>query len=269
MELPQPSHSGATYQVYTNFPLGVPIPRPGENWTRFICVSDTHKKAIPLADGDILIHAGDFTTFSQGFKTALDWIKELRHPQKVLIAGNHEFNLDSQRRNEIYGRVDSQMAAELDEERIMLTDQSATDANLTYLEASSAEIQSGSNKKWSIYGSPYTPEYGTMGFSYPRNAENIVWTHVPQNTEVLVTHGPPFGILDLAKYGKIHVGCPGLSHAVLHRLPRVRLHVYGHIHESRGVEIHQGSTGQNIVFVNAACRDLKNPQPIIVDLKNY
>ncbi|KAJ1309827.1 hypothetical protein OPQ81_006592 [Rhizoctonia solani] len=222
----------------------------------------------PLVDGDILIHAGDFTTFTHGFKAALDWIKELPHPQKVLIAGNHEFNLDLQHRSEIYGRVDPQMAAELDQDRRMLTDQSAVDANLTYLEAASAEISGVSGKKWSIHGSPYTPEYGTMGFSYPRSVENIIWTSIPQNTEVLVTHGPPFGILDLARFGKAHVGCPGLSHAVLHCLSRVRLHVYGHIHESRGVEIHQGSAGQDIVFVNAACRDLKHPQPIIVDLKN-
>ncbi|CAE6437218.1 unnamed protein product [Rhizoctonia solani] len=268
MELPQPAYSGTTYQVYTSFPLGVPIPRPGKNWTRFVCVSDTHKKTIPLVDGDILIHAGDFTTFSNGYKAALDWIKELRHPQKVLIAGNHEYNLDLKCRSEIYGRGGSQMAAELDEDRRMLTDQSATDANLTYLEVSSADIPGESGKKWSIHGSPYTPEYGTMGFSYPRSVENTMWSNVPQSTEILVTHGPPFGILDLARYGKSHVGCPGLSHTVLHRLPHVRLHVYGHIHESRGVEIHQGSAGQDIVFVNAACRDLKHPQPIIVDLKN-
>ncbi|CAE6460427.1 unnamed protein product [Rhizoctonia solani] len=268
MELPQPSHSGPTYQVYTSFPLGVPIPRPGKDWTRFICISDTHKKTLPLVDGDVLIHAGDFTTFGKGFKSALDWIKELRHRQKVLIAGNHEFNLDSQCRSTIYGRIDPQTAAELDEERRMLSDESAVDANLTYLEVASAEIAGASDKKWSIHGSPYTPEFGTMGFSYPRSAENTVWAGVPQNTEVLVTHGPPFGILDFSSHGKGHVGCPALTHAALHRLPRVRLHVYGHIHESRGAEIRTGSAGQDIVFVNAACRDLKHPQPIVVDLKN-
>ncbi|CAE6416292.1 unnamed protein product [Rhizoctonia solani] len=268
MELPQSSHSGPTYQVYTNFPLGVPIPRPGKDWTRFICISDTHKKTLPLVDGDVLIHAGDFTTFSQGFKPALDWIKELRHPQKVLIAGNHEFNLDSKCRSAFYGRVGSQMAADLDEERRMLTDESAVDSNLTYLEVTSAEIPGASGKKWSVYGSPYTPEFGTMGFSYPRSAESTIWADVPQNTEVLVTHGPPFGILDLSRHDKGHVGCPALAHAVLHCLPRVRLHVYGHIHESRGVEVHTGFGGQDVIFVNAACRDLKHPQPIIVDLKN-
>ncbi|KAG8764310.1 hypothetical protein FRC11_005114 [Ceratobasidium sp. 423] len=276
MELPQPAHSGATYQVYTSFPLGVPIPRPGKNWTRFVCVSDTHKKSIPLVDGDVLIHAGDFTTFSQGFKASLDWIKELRHPQKVLIAGNHEYNLDLQCRNEIYHRPDSQMVAELDEERRMLTDQSATDANLTYLEVASAEISGGFGKKWSIHGSPYTPEYGTMGFSYPRSAENkyrstvrtLINPPAPQSylTELSASHMD----LHLEFWTFRDMAGPTLDAQDLAMQYYTAFRVFACM--SMGTftkaEIHQGSAGQDVIFVNAACRDLKHPQPVIVDLKN-
>ncbi|KAB5596476.1 hypothetical protein CTheo_113 [Ceratobasidium theobromae] len=291
MEPPHPTFSSPTYKVYTKPSLDSPIPRPGKGWTRFLCVSDTHRKPIPMVDGDILIHAGDFTTFTHGFKGALNWIKELRIPQKVLIAGNHEFNLDVKCRNKLYEKVPEILAVgtpkmELDEDRAMLTDSSAIEAGLTYLEAGSASIPSGahSDKEWSTYGSPYTPEYGTMGFSYSRDQENCellgsfarhklrqpqaIWAPIPRDTEILVTHGPPLGILDISRHGRSHVGCPGLAHTVQHRLQHVRLHVFGHIHEGRGVEIHQGAMGQDIVFVNAACQHHKNPLPIVVDLRN-
>ncbi|KAG8695966.1 hypothetical protein FRC09_008826 [Ceratobasidium sp. 395] len=119
-----------------------------------------------MVDGDILIHAGDFSSFTSGFRSSLEWIKGLNHPQKILIAGNHEYNLDNRCIDHIYAR-DSAIRAELAEDRAMLKDESATEANLTYLEAESAVINGGPSKKdWEVYGSPYTPEYGTMGFFY-------------------------------------------------------------------------------------------------------
>ncbi|KAG8685915.1 hypothetical protein FRC08_012843 [Ceratobasidium sp. 394] len=114
----------------------------------------------------------------------------------------------------------------------------------------------------------YTPEYGTMGFSYGKREAESIWVPVPENTEILVTHGPPFGILDVARRICESVGCPALAQTVLGRLSKLRLHVFGHIHEGRGAEVRVGAAGQDVVFVNAACRDLKHPIPVVVDLKN-
>ncbi|KAF8610194.1 Metallo-dependent phosphatase [Ceratobasidium sp. AG-I] len=264
-----PIVSSPTYRVYYKYALDDAIPHPGSEWTRFVCISDTHRKQTPMVDGDVLIHAGDFSSFTTGFRPCLDWIKGLSHSQKILIAGNHEFNLDERCVNSYYSRNDLEVRAELEEDRNMLRDQSAIDAKLTYLEAESASIpgEPSSDKRWRVYGSPYTPEFGTMGFSYrPDEAEDI-WAPTPQDTEILVTHGPPLRILDVTRHG-MHVGCPALRETILDHLPSARLHVFGHIHEARGVEVHKGPEGRDIVFVNPACGNHKNLLPIIVDLKN-
>ncbi|KAG9118446.1 hypothetical protein FRC07_007044, partial [Ceratobasidium sp. 392] len=139
-----------------------------------------------MVDGDILIHAGDFTSFTSGFRSSLEWIKSLSHPQKILIAGNHEYNLDDRCIDHIYAR-DPKIRAELAEDRALLKDESAIEANLTYLEAESAVVDGGpsSNKRWTVYGSPYTPEYGTMGFFYVKREAEDIWAPVLENTEIL------------------------------------------------------------------------------------
>jgi len=87
-----------------------------------------------------------------------------------------------------------------------------------------------------------------------------VWSNVPADTDVLITHSPPFGILDVVN-GE-HVGCRDLARE-LKRI-RPRLHIFGHIHQSYGRIDRDGT-----IYVNAALRDeeykLVN-QPIVVDL---
>ena len=70
-----PNVSSLTYRVYSKYALDDTIPHPGSEWTRFVCISDTHRKQTPMVDGDVLIHAGDFSSFTKGFREALDWIK--------------------------------------------------------------------------------------------------------------------------------------------------------------------------------------------------
>lgn len=78
-----PSVSSSTYRVYSDYSLDDLNPHPGPEWTRFVCVSDTHRKLIPMVNGDVLIHAGDFSTFTTGFRKSIDWIKGLVHAQKM------------------------------------------------------------------------------------------------------------------------------------------------------------------------------------------
>jgi Icc-related predicted phosphoesterase len=82
-------------------------------------------------------------------------------------------------------------------------------------------------------------------FSYPRGAAARYWDQIPYDLDVLITHGPPFGILDQIKPGGAHLGCEELLKAVEEKRPKV--HIFGHIHGGAGT-FDNGTTR----FVNAA-----------------
>ena len=89
-----------------------------------------------------------------------------------------------------------------------------------------------------------------------------IYKRVPRDTEILLTHTPPYGVLDFANMG-VHAGCPTLS-ATLDELKQCKLHVFGHIHEAHGAIIHEGVER---VSVNAAMVGGYG-QAVIVDLKH-
>jgi len=111
-----------------------------------------------------------------------------------------------------------------------------------------------------IYGSPWTLEYKTWAFMKPPGEKmREVWSMIPENTDILITHGPPYGIMDTNEDG-VHCGCEELLKAVQRIKPK--LHVFGHIHESYGIEKQDGTT-----FVNAAVYEgyKKVKDPIVID----
>jgi Icc-related predicted phosphoesterase len=179
-----------------------------------VCVSDTHNAEIELPHGDILIHAGDLTqsgTFEELQRT-LTWLHSQPHQYKVVIGGNHDLLLDpkvlpkSQRDTEAFAALDW-------DDLIYLNNKAVT------LQCSSRQIK--------IYGSPWTPKHGNWAFQYQRSQD--IWRgSVPDDVDILITHGPPKGHLDL------NFGCDFL----LSELWRTRplLHVFGHIHAGHGRE---------------------------------
>jgi len=97
-----------------------------------------------------------------------------------------------------------------------------------------------------FWGSPYTPEFMDWAFMYPRgSAARQYWDQIPYNLDVLITHGPPLGILDQAMPGGAHLGCEKLLEAVKEKKPKI--HLFGHIHGG-AVTFENGVTR----FVNAA-----------------
>ena len=116
--------------------------------------------------------------------------------------------------------------------------------NAIYLENSGVRIGD-----FTFWGSPYTPEFLRWAFIYPRgmSAERY-WNQVPVGIDVLMTHGPPLGILDQTEQGEAHLGCEELLYAVEAKKPRV--HVFGHIHGGAGIA-NNGTTH----FVNASYLD--------------
>lgn len=112
--------------------------------------------------------------------------------------------------------------------------------SIHYLEDSSVCIE-GIN----FYGSPVTPFFYDWAFNCERGEKiKQYWDKIPENTDVLITHGPPFGILDKTTTGEI-VGCEELAKAVNRIQPKV--HIFGHIHEEYGM-IAKGET----TYINAS-----------------
>ncbi|HNC99840.1 MAG TPA: metallophosphoesterase, partial [Myxococcota bacterium] len=113
-----------------------------------------------------------------------------------------------------------------------------------------------------IWGSPWQPRFFDWAFNLDRGEPlRRVWQKIPDGIDILVTHGPPKGILDRVQRGG-EVGCEELREAL--RRVRPRLHVFGHIHEAYG-QLHLDGTH----FVNAASCNLDyrpvNP-PVVVEL---
>lgn len=191
-----------------------------------------------MPPGDILVHAGDATGRGKPQEVIkfLDWFEAQSYRYKIFIAGNHDFLFEQ----------DPYLAQALTSQR-----------NMIYLLDDAIELE-GVN----FYGSPWQPEFCNWAFNLPRGeALRRKWAKIPENTNVLITHGPPMGILDKVAAGE-HVGCEDLLYTVAGINPW--LHVFGHIHESYGVYL-KGRT----IFVNAANCDLKyNPinPPVVIEL---
>ena len=186
-----------------------------------VAISDTHccHRDLRLPEGDMIIHAGDICqNGTEGeVLSFLNWFTKLDFRYKIFIAGNHDFFFD--------GETDNYLSKIIP-------------PNITYLNDSGIQIED-----LHIWGSPVTPWLYDGAFN--RNGRNISkhWKMIPANTDILITHGPPYGILDKNRVG-FSAGCQSLKRAVKRIQPK--LHVFGHIHEAGGMVELGGTT-----FVNA------------------
>ena len=194
---------------------------------RLVITSDTHGRhdlIKDLPDGDVFVHAGDFMNSGLHPEEILSfnrWLAKQPIEHRVVCGGNHDrlFQL-------------SRLLA-----RELLSD-------ATYLENTGVTIGG-----ISFWGSPYTPEFLNWAFMYRRGAEaKRCWAQIPTGLDVLITHGPPYGILDQTTPGGKHLGCMELLKAVKAKKPRV--HIFGHIHGGAGT-FENGDTQ----FINAAYLD--------------
>jgi hypothetical protein len=81
-----------------------------------------------------------------------------------------------------------------------------------------------------IWGSPVTPTFEDWSFTHGPAAISTYWDAISDDTDVLITHGPAYGVLDRVRTHGEQFGCPRLRHALDTRL-RLKLHVFGHVHE--------------------------------------
>ena len=217
-------------------------------------ISDTHgehknlEKWLPAAD--MIICAGDVSKFGNmtTISSFLRWFSELeQYKTKIFIAGNHDTLFEDNRG----------------------LSQAMIYHNLMYLENSGLEFD-GIN----IYGSPVTPRFHDWAFNADRGEKiKKYWDAIPENTDILITHGPPMGILDVSRYnqstmaldGSInHVGCQDLMNRINEIKPKV--HIFGHIHPAYGI-VYQNGT----LFINASSVDetykIKN-KPYFIEFDN-
>ncbi|KAK0659133.1 Metallo-dependent phosphatase-like protein [Cercophora samala] len=220
-----------------------PTPPVNENPVQIVCVSDTHNHQPVLPFGDILIHAGDLTengSFDE-VQAGLDWLSSQPHAHKILIAGNHDVLLDEaflerypERR---YGET-TRTKADLDWGSVTYLQDSTMTITVPKRRASneSEHETKGTERKLTIYGSPYTPVYTPSAFQYPPSPEfwsnSKLGTLPPQDDLIIVTHGPPKFYLDQRDFHR--AGCPYLLQEITRLRPR--LHVFGHIHAAYGRE---------------------------------
>lgn len=180
-------------------------------------IGDTHgyHGLLDIPQGiDMIIHSGDFSNSrdvyqnEQETRDFIEWFKSLEIRYKILISGNHDA-----------------MAFKWSKEFKQL----CKDSWIIYLEHESTIVE-GIN----IFGSPYTPVFGNWYFTKKRGKLDRVWESVPDNTDILVTHGPPMGVLDLTYRSTSNLefcGCRALKRHVLDII-KPDLHLFGHIHNT-------------------------------------
>ena len=202
-------------------------------------ISDTHgqHRDLILPGGDLLIHCGDISpegTIAE-INSFFEWFKELPYLYKCTIVGNHDWIFETS----------SHLAKSMIPEGIV------------YLEDNLTEIEG-----IKIYGTPVSPPFCEWAFN--RGPSRIIrhWQNIPSGIDILITHCPPYGILDYVDYEGDGVGCRLLKKE-LERI-RPRYHCFGHVHEGYGVFVTDETTFINASVLNGEYVLTNKPVEIIL-----
>lgn len=202
---------------------------------KIVAISDTHGRhqQVQLPEGDILLHAGDVSGRGKEAEILefLNWFSAQDFKYKIFTPGNHDFYF---------------------EQATPAAIQAILPPNVIYLNDSGVTIE-GIN----IWGSPITPWFYNWAFNRHRgDAIQKHWDLIPENTDILITHGPPKGILDTVVSGDT-VGCERLVDAL--KIVKPKYHIFGHIHEARGVLKQKQTTFFNASVVNLRYEVVHDP----------
>ncbi len=213
---------------------------------RIVCISDTHSKHdhIVVPTGDVLIHAGDLTVEGKIWEIdhAFAWLSQQPHARIIAIPGNHDWGL------QLNDWLPQTLKAQFPRVELLIDQESVVEG-------------------LRVWGSPWSPFFNNWAFNFSGGRLGIKeaqrkWDQIPDDTAILITHGPPYGMLDKNLSGE-YAGDSVLKSRIAH-LRRLRLHVFGHVHESYGTV-----KTADVTYVNACCcdRDYRpTQQPIVVDL---
>jgi Icc-related predicted phosphoesterase len=201
-------------------------------------ISDTHTYhgllTVPT-DVDMVIFSGDCSNPRDPYanepevREFLDWFNALPIKHKVFVAGNHDTSIE-------HGFIHKKEIAS---------------SGIVYLENTSAEIEG-----IKIWGTPYTPEFG-FGWAYNKKRDKMdkMWKSIPEGTDIVVSHGPPMGVLDLSynRDGELEFcGCSAMKKNMMRLEPKLVL--FGHIHNCQGI-INAGTmqlSGYKTIYSNGS-----------------
>lgn len=201
-------------------------------------ISDTHTYHWLLdlpKDARMVIFSGDCSNTREPVLNSnevldfIEWYKMLPYTYKIFVGGNHDTSIEAR----------------------LIKRKQFEDKGIIYLENESVEIEG-----IKIWGSPITPTFG-VGWAWNRKREKIhkYWDEIPENTDIVVTHGPPFGMLD-STYDRLNnfdmCGCRNLMKRIIKVNPKY--HLFGHIHNFKDI-YNQGVRTYNLgrtIFSNGS-----------------
>lgn len=245
--------------------------------TRFLLLSDTHNLSftnpsptqplLPPTPAIDVLHAGDMTQVGgiPSYKGFLALLAAIPAELKLVIAGNHDLDLD-----EDYVRAhleDVDTMEEHDAAVAVVKGEIAREAGVTYLTEGAHTFSLSNGAKSTVYASPYSLEYGDWAFMYWKRQDGFNLTPpitnggastatnpIPDfpNVDILMTHGPPKGLLDWCPRGG-NVGCPHLLRSLQRSRPL--MHVCGHIHEGNGMRVVGWEKGVRVKDVDEMSAD--------------
>lgn len=226
---------------------------------KIVHISDTHgpifhsKLTIPKCD--VLIHSGDFSEW-QGrlpdLTKFLIWLEQQPAEIKIFVSGNHDQIMDKLWVNKREDTISRMMLMQQYNDAMLLLD----NYKIKYL--NNTEYVYDGIKFW---GSPYSPTFGHDWAFNADRGEAIMkhWAKIPSDVNVLITHTPVYGFLDMVsdKYMKAgetdnHKGCKDLLAVIQKRLTKLKLHCCGHIHDDVGIVLRHVSNNRRVWFSNGA-----------------
>jgi len=195
---------------------------------------------VEIPDCDVLIHTGDFCIRgkAEDAQEFVDWFASIPIPEKIFIAGNHD--------------------------RVMETHPHLVKIpvgnGVTYLEDRGVTIMG-----YKFWGSPVSPAFNNWAFNRTRGPQiKEHWDRIPEGTDVLITHGPPLGILDFVAWDNKGVGCKDLLFAVTKIRPS--LHCFSHVHGGYGLRAEGTTLFANGSFVNEDYNPINKPHVVELDV---
>ena len=211
---------------------------------KILHISDTHgfHSRFPdekFKDIDVVVHSGDCSNYKDAYRNAIEvadfieWYKDVPVKYKIYVAGNHDTSIERKR----------------------ITKEDFEANGIIYLENSFVNINGVK-----FYGTPVTPSFNDWAFMKARDKTHKVWEAIPEDTRVLIVHGPPKGIRDLSfdRDGKLEFcGDNALMKRCISLQNTLKFVCFGHIHNMDGV-YNQGISTFSMtqtIFSNAACVD--------------
>lgn len=244
---------------------------------KIVHISDTHGKKwhskLNIPECDVLIQSGDIGDRTDNVELIefLTWFEQQPAKKKIWVAGNHDIVLDEKN----FKRSSTTFVRMLEKQRYEAAMEEINNRNVIYL-LNKEYVYEGIK----FYGSPYSPSFhrSRWVFNADRGDEiSRIWAKIPNDTNVLITHTPPYGILDKIdeRYKEdenedVHKGCEELMKVIKKRLLSLKLHCFGHIHENTGIIQVPVSNTRTAWFSNGAIMnnsgDLLYPNPFVITI---